>query len=100
MLNSLFVQDGFDTILFLQVKTRQNRNQIRIIDQKLCVCIKDPPIKGKANKSITKLLKKILKTEITFESGHTGKNKVFRVHNLVPNQVQELIQLEQEKLKK
>ena len=91
MLDGLFIQDGYDTILFIKVKTRQQDNRIELVNQRITVYVKDPPLKGKANKNIVKMLKKKLKTEITLESGHTNKNKVFRVHNLTPNQVQELL---------
>ena len=97
MLDGSFVKDGYDTILFIKVKTRQQVNQILFADQGITVYVKDAPLKGKANKNIVKMLKKKLRTEITLESGHTNKNKVFRVHNLTPNQVKELLLIEEKK---
>ncbi len=35
--------------------------------------------------------RKYFKTKVTLESGHTSKNKVFRLHNLIPEQVQEML---------
>ena len=91
MLKSYIKKEGHDTLLVVQVKTRQSINKLVFEDSRLIFLVKDPPIKGKANKTILKVLRKFFKTLITLESGHTSKNKVFRLHNLIPEQVQEML---------
>ena len=73
------------------MKTRQNVNKLIFEDNNIIFLVKDPPLKGKANKTILKALRKFFKTEITLESGHTSKNKIFRLHNILPEQVQEIL---------
>jgi uncharacterized protein (TIGR00251 family) len=73
------------------VKTRQSVNKLVFEDNRVIILVKDPPLKGKANKTISKLLRKYFNTENTLESGHTSKNKVFRLHNLNPDKVLEIL---------
>ena len=91
MLKYVIKKEGQDTLIVVQVKTRQSINKLVFEDSHLIFLVKDPPLKGKANKTILKVLRKYFKTIITLESGHTSKNKVFRLHNLVPEQVQEIL---------
>ena len=91
MLKCQIKKEGHDTLIVIQVRTRQNINKLVFEDNQLIVFVKDPPLKGKANKTILKVLRKYFKTKITLESGHTSKNKVFRLHNLIPEQVQEML---------
>ncbi len=62
----------FITIL---VKTNSRQNRIFIDEKKLCVEINAPPVKGKANSAIIKLLSKTLnipKSEINLIKGQTS----------------------------
>jgi len=94
LLKSYIKKEGNDTIIILQVKTRQSINKLIFEDNRIIFLVKDPPLKGKANKTILKLLRKYFKTSITLESGYTSKNKVFRLHSLIPEQVQEMLNAE------
>ena len=52
----------------------------------LCIEISSPPIKGKANLAIIKLLSKTLniqKSKISLIKGHTSQKKTFHIH--IPN---------------
>ncbi|MCK4848001.1 MAG: DUF167 domain-containing protein [Candidatus Heimdallarchaeota archaeon] len=100
MLKSYIKREGHDTLIILQVKTRQNINKLIFEDNRVIFHVKDPPLKGKANKTILKVLRKYFKTAITLESGHTSKNKIFRVHNLIPEQVQEILDVKRKNLEK
>ena len=91
LLKSLVKREGSDSLLKIKVKTRQVSNKLVLSDNSVFVYVKDPPQKGKANKAILKVLRKFFKTEITLVSGHTGKEKIVRLHNLLPEQVQEII---------
>jgi len=94
LLKSHITKEGHDTLIILQVKTRQTINKLVFEDNKVIFLVKDPPIKGKANKTILKALRKHFKTQITLESGHTSKHKVFRLHNLIPEQAQDILDAE------
>ena len=80
------------------MKTRQINNKIVFGGTSAVILVKDPPLKGKANKTILKMLRKYFKAEITLESGHTSKEKVVRLRNLIPEQVQEIIEVNEKKL--
>ena len=58
----------------------------------LCIEINSPPVKGKANLAIIKLLSKTLnipKSQINLIKGHTSHKKTFYVH--IPNiKIQEI----------
>ena len=80
-----------DSLLIIKVKTRQVSNKLILEGSQVIIHVKDPPFKGKANKTVLKILRKYFKTIITLESGHTSKEKVIRLHNLIPERVQEIL---------
>jgi uncharacterized protein (TIGR00251 family) len=80
-----------DSLLIIKVKTRRISNKLILDGNQVIVHVKDPPLKGKANKTILKILRKHFKTTVTLESGHTSKEKVIRLHNIFPEQVQEIL---------
>ncbi len=98
MLKSYIKKEGHDTLIIVQVKTRQGINKLIFEDNRIIFLVKDPPLKGKANKTILKVLRKYFKSQITLESGHTSKNKVFRLHSLIPEQVQEILNTKRKNL--
>jgi len=70
----------FITVL---VKANARQNRIFMEDKKLYLDINAPPIKGKANSSIIKLLSKTLnipKSEISLIKGQTSHQKTFYIH--------------------
>lgn len=79
--------DDGDTLLIVKVRTRQNENQFLINQDYLVVKVKEPPIKGKANKKLLKMFRKKFHTDIILESGQTSSRKVFRLRNLSPKQI-------------
>ncbi|MHA1719064.1 MAG: DUF167 domain-containing protein [Promethearchaeota archaeon] len=65
------------------VKANARQNRIFMEDKKLRLDINAPPIKGKANSSIIKLLSKTLnipKSEINLIKGKTSHQKTFYIH--------------------
>jgi uncharacterized protein (TIGR00251 family) len=82
-------KDNNDTLLIAKVKTRQNEDRFIASSDNLVIKITVPPIQGKANKKIIKLLRKKFKTEIIMESGQTSTLKVFRLKEITPNQILE-----------
>ncbi len=91
MLKPVIKRDENDSLLTIKVKTRQISNKLILDGSQVLIHVKDPPLKGKANKTILKILRKYFKTPITLESGHTSKEKVVRLHNLIPERVQEIL---------
>ena len=63
-----------------------------IDEDMLCIEINSPPVKGKANLAIIKLLSKTLnipKSQINLIKGHTSHKKTFYIH--IPNiKIQEI----------
>lgn len=78
-------------ITFL-VKANARQNRIFKDEEMLCIEINSPPIKGKANLAIIKLLSKNLnipKSKINLIKGQTAQKKTFHMH--IPNlKIQEI----------
>ena len=71
-----------DVLLSIVVKTLQQSNKISYEEEQIIVCVQDPPIKGRANKTILKMLKKQFKKEIKLESGFKSSHKVIRIKDI------------------
>lgn len=55
---------------------------IKINDKKFIIYVKEPPLKGKANKAIIEVLSnflKVPKSSILLLKGEKGKNKIFEI---------------------
>lgn len=83
--------DNGDSIIIVKVKTNQNEEQFIFDEENLVIRITAPPIKGRANRKLLKLLRKKFRTEVTLESGHTSSKKVFRLKKLSNEQVLEFL---------
>ena len=70
----------------LKVKFKPNSKQQSVeaeADGSLKVCLKSPPVDGKANQELIKLLAKkfnVKKSEITIKSGLSSKNKFIEIY--------------------
>lgn len=82
-----------DSLIVVKVKTSQNEDQFMFNDENLVVKVTVPPIKGKANRKLLKMLRKKFRTEVVLESGHTSSKKVFRLKEISTEQVLELLGL-------
>ena len=82
-----------DSLIVVKVKTSQNEDQFMFNDENLVVKVTVPPIKGKANRKLLKMLRKKFRTEVVLESGHTSSKKVFRLKEISIEQVLELLGL-------
>jgi uncharacterized protein (TIGR00251 family) len=60
---------------------------------RLVVKVSSPPVKGKANAELLKMLKKALKARVSLVSGETSKDKVVKVDGLSPSEVLERLGL-------
>jgi uncharacterized protein (TIGR00251 family) len=69
----------------ITIKVKPNSKQQKITeaeDGSLTVHLKSPPVDGKANKELIKLLAKkyqVPKSQITIKSGLTSKNKLIEI---------------------
>lgn len=77
--------------IMVRVQPNANRNEVlRFKDGVLHIRIAAPPIKGKANQELIKLLGDILRvsqSHLTIEKGMTSKRKVIGISGLTQNQV-------------
>lgn len=75
--------DGDDLVLNVRVQPKASRDQIQEpLDGALKVRLTAPPVDGKANAHLTKLLAKafgVAKRQVILESGATGRTKRVRV---------------------
>lgn len=78
--------------IFVKAKTGAQENKItppvlKLLPDKMeyyTISVKEPPIEGRANEAITKLLAEYLKvprSQIKLISGATSKRKVFEIKN-------------------
>lgn len=79
--------DDKDTLVIVNVKTLRNEDQFIIDPDQLIVTVKEPPIKGKANKKLLKMFRKKFHAGVTLESGQISSKKVFRLKNISPKQI-------------
>lgn len=66
----------------ISVKVRANSSQEKVvmIDEKnYDVWIKEKPVEGRANESITEILKKYFKREVKIVSGFTSRKKIIEI---------------------
>lgn len=86
--------DNGDILLVVDVKTKQDEDKFDFNHDKLLVRISAPPVKGKANKKLLRLLRKKFQTEITLEAGYKSSTKVFRLKEITYNQVLKILERE------
>ncbi len=78
--------DNGDILLVANIKTKQNEDKFEFNNEKLMIKISAPPVKGKANKKLLKLLRKKFQTEIILEAGRKSSIKVFRLKKITISQ--------------
>ncbi|MHA1940876.1 MAG: DUF167 domain-containing protein [Candidatus Hodarchaeales archaeon] len=86
-----FKQIQDDLQVSVNVKTGQPNNQIYLEGEKIIIRIKSPPVKGKANKSIVKMAKKIFKRDVIIISGFKSTKKTLLLKNIDINEALELL---------
>jgi uncharacterized protein (TIGR00251 family) len=83
-------------ILSVHVVPRAARNEIVGVEEEtLRIRVKAPPVKGKANEALVKLLAKTLgvgKNQIEVVSGHKSRRKTVKVEGIDENTVLDLFQ--------
>ncbi len=66
----------------VKAKPDSNENKIeKLDDQNFVVFVKDPPVQGRANRAIIKLLSEYFHSQrVRIVSGHTSRNKIVEVN--------------------
>jgi hypothetical protein len=67
--------------IFVKAKPDSNENKVeKIDDSNFVVSVKDPPVQGRANRAIIRLLSEYFHTpNIRIVSGHTSRQKIVDV---------------------
>ena len=77
--------------MLIQIKAKPSSKQNKIIlkeDNVYHVNLTEPPVKGKANKQLIKLLSdyfSVSKFDINIKKGLTQRNKIIEIHNVDKN---------------
>ncbi len=82
--------------VIIHVKVKPNSRKQGIIGVEngfIIINLESPPIRGKANKELLKLLKKKLKARVTLISGSKSREKMLLVEGLSANEVKERLQI-------
>ena len=66
----------------IKAKPDSNENKVeKIDDQNFVVSVKDPPVQGRANRAVIKLLSEYFHTpNVRIVSGHISRNKVVEIN--------------------
>ncbi|MFW9856491.1 MAG: DUF167 domain-containing protein [Candidatus Thorarchaeota archaeon] len=83
--------DTGDYLVTVHVKTRQQADELAVNPDQFLIRVTSPPIQGRANKQILKLLRKHFKAEAILEAGHKRSKKVLRLKNVTKEQILTLI---------
>ncbi len=69
--------------IFVKVKPRAKIERVEKVDERnFTVFVKEPPIKGRANQAVTKVLAdyfKVPSSKVKIISGHTSKQKLIEI---------------------
>ncbi|MDG3087114.1 DUF167 family protein YggU [Vibrio hannami] len=91
------VMEGEDLVLRLYIQPKASRDKIvGLHGEELKIAITAPPVDGKANAHLTKVLSKqfkVAKGQIDIEKGELGRHKQVRIHSpaLIPSEIQALL---------
>ncbi len=85
----LFKQVEKDIHLLVRVKTSQITNRIKVEGEQIIIRVKTPPVKGKANKTIIKMTKKLFNRDVAIISGLTSTKKTLLVKDIDINEALE-----------
>ena len=88
---------GGDTILTCRVHPNAPQNRIeKIQDDHLVVRLNSPPVEGKANKALIKLLAKTLHlapSRLTLIQGDKSRTKVIAIQDMTPEHILNILKL-------
>lgn len=79
--------------VILDINVKPNSKQFRLVFEpsELQVFCRETPVKGKANKELTKELTKVFKKQVAIISGFTSKKKKILIKNLCVDEVNEVL---------
>jgi len=86
-----------DTIITCRVHPNAPQNRIEgVKDDQLIVRLNSPPVDGKANKALTRLLAKTLHvapSRLSFIQGEKSRTKVIGIQDMTPEQILVILSL-------
>ncbi|WP_375752539.1 DUF167 family protein YggU [Vibrio sp. HN007] len=94
---SAAIMEGEDLVLRLYIQPKASRDKIvGLHGDELKIAITAPPVDGKANAHLTKVLSKqfkVAKGQIDIEKGELGRHKQVRIHSpvLIPDSIKSLL---------
>lgn len=69
--------------IFVKAKPNSSKEEVKQIDElTLEVSVKEPPVKGQANRAVVKALAEyfgVPASEVLIKAGHTSKNKIVEI---------------------
>jgi uncharacterized protein (TIGR00251 family) len=74
------------------VKPSQSINRIKLEGEQVIISVKTPPTKGKANRTLIQIAKKLFQREVIIISGIKRTNKTLLVKNISINKAIELLE--------
>jgi len=84
------------TLITVQVQPNASRNQVTGYNGEILhVRIAAPPVRGKANRELTRFISELLGvtgSNVSIEKGHTGRRKMVAVKGLTKGQVRSMVE--------
>ncbi len=88
-------RSGLVATLSLRIQPRASKNEIILMDNGgIKVRLTAPPVDGAANEALVKVLAdrfSIAKSRVEIVSGHTGRDKIMRIHGISDADAGELL---------
>ena len=78
-------------ILSVNVKPRAKEFKIKIEEDEITVMCKETPVKGKVNKKLLQHFSKLFDRKVELISGFTSKQKIFLIHDIKPEEVNQIL---------
>jgi len=78
--------------IILTVRAKPNSSKFSVdVGNEIVISCKSPPKNNKANVEIVKELRRMLKKDVTIESGLKSKKKRIKIHNITRQELMELL---------
>jgi hypothetical protein len=78
-------------VLDMFVTPHSKKFQIKIEDDHFVVFCREPPVKGKVNRELTKELSKLFQTKVQILSSFTSKQKKILISNITTKELNDIL---------
>jgi len=79
------------TLIEIYVKPQSKQFKIRVEDDELLVFCRESPVKGRANRELTKELSRLFKKRVQILSGFRSRQKTLLIENASTQEVNEIL---------